>query len=241
MEARALNITNRFLQHDHLESIESDAIGVLLYGHLRTFLYTMPPTLQSLAKFGELHLYIHTWDTVDSVNDAASTLVNIPQLVHSVCAKARVVSLQVDRQPHKDQRNDPRLVSPNTLAYMYYSMLMANSLKKNQENRLLRRYLRCIKLRPDIQMELCLEQLDSNIDYFFADEDLQHVDICAITSSQTMDRVCSFIGRVDCSQSFDQLRRAYRHYLSEELGMKRAPLAYGKDWWILRSSTFKSD
>lgn len=241
MEARSLNVTNRILQHSHLESIRSDALAVVIYGHLRTFLYALPATLKSLAKLGELHLYIHTWDSLDVLDAAEPTLVDIPQLVHSVCDKARLVSLQVDHQPQQSQANDSQLASPNRLAFMYYSMLMANNLKKNQENQLLSRYSRCIKLRPDIQIELCLDTLDSSVDYYFSDEDYRHVDIIAIASSQTMDRVCSYIGRVDCSQSDEKLSRDYGHYLSEELAMKRAPLSYGKDWWILRSSIFKSD
>lgn len=239
MEARSLNVTNRILQHSRLESIGSDVLAVLIYGHLRTFLYTLPATLKSLAKLGELHLYIHTWDSLNVLDDADPALIDIPLLIYSVCNKARVVSLQVDHQPHQSQANNSLLASSKSLPFMYYSMLMANNLKKSQENQLLSRYSRCIKIRPDIYIESSLETLNSSVDYYFSDEDYRHADIVAMASSQTMDRVCSYIGRVDCSQSADKLRRDYSLYLSEKLAMKCAPLSYGSDWWILRSSTFK--
>ena len=47
-------------------------------------------------------------------------------------------------------------------AYMYYSMWNANLQKKEFENKLLKRYKYCIKIRPDILLHENIKLLDLN-------------------------------------------------------------------------------
>lgn len=241
MEVRTLNVASRFLHHEFLDKIQPDALAVIAYGHLRTFLHCLPSTLKSLSALGTPHLFIHTWDRLEAGDHGPLPGIDIPGLLRSVCDNARVISIQVDCQPADFiglHGNPPRTLGQ---AYMYYSMWSANNLKKHQENSLLARYSRCIKLRPDIFLDCNLETLSHSVDYLFCADDRRHSDICALTSSQTMDRVCSYIGRMDCRIPREAQMRSYFEYMSEGLGLKKAPLTYGKDWWILRSALFKAD
>ena len=98
------------------------------------------------------------------------------------------------------------------------------------------RYQRCIKIRPDVIVGKEIHALARDKEYYFSSNMNTHSDILALTTSRTMDSICSFISRFNCDSSPESIQSDNLKYLSEVLGLEKAPMEYGKDWSIIRSS-----
>jgi hypothetical protein len=235
MDIRSLKPANVFQQTEYVHSISDDDIAIVCYGHLRSFLYALPKTLLAISGIGNPHIFMHTWASLDYAENNDSTIKNLHNTIKSVCQGYNFVSLQIDRQP-----------LPNTShpqQYMYYSMWSANQLKKNLENRLLARYKKCIKIRPDIfiSQQICDLNLNLNKNFYLSDVGSRHADIVAIGSSRTIDLICSFISRIDFDAACQDMQLKHFEYLSGTLSLEKAPLTYGKDWLILRVNYSSED
>jgi len=177
---------------------------------------------------------MHTWDTIESDDNISSNTINLPNLIRSTCTDVELISLQIDSQKNNDFENYLSKSSPP--AYMYYSMWQANLLKKEFENRMLQRYSKCIKIRPDIIIHKNIKNIERNQQQYFCSNNGDHFNIVAFTSSKTMDQICSYIGTIDAATSEEKINKEHKDYLIKTLGLKESPLIYGKDWAIIRSS-----
>ena len=171
---------------------------------------------------------MHTWDVLDSLDD--SPQIFIESLRALISKYGSIIAIKVDQQ-------NPTQQSINPLSYMYYSMWSANRLKREHENNSMIRYDRCIKTRPDVLIQpKTSSSLPINGDFYFFGADENYSDICAISSSFVMDKICNFLINVEFEQSKQELLRRNLLYLRDELSLTNAPLLYGKDWSIIRSS-----
>lgn len=241
MNLNTFNIKTVNQQFSINSEIDDKDIAVICYGHLRSFLYALPTTLSSISKIGNPHIYMHTWDNLDSeigkeFND--NKYIDLPQIIRSICNKFNLVSLQIDSQNSLDKFFDKTTFPKANISYMYYSKWAANQLKKQVENRLLMRYKRCIKIRPDIKIEESIGDLDIKKEYFFMGFNKSHPDIVALTSSKNMDNICSFIKSIDIKKKQEEVQKDYINYMENILKLKQSTLTYGKDWNIIRLSYF---
>ena len=233
MDIRSLKPANVFQQTEYVHSISDDDIAIVCYGHLRSFLYALPKTLLAISGIGNPHIFMHTWASLDYAESNDSTIKNLPSTIKSVCHGYNFVSLQIDHQLLPNASNPQQ--------YMYYSMWSANQLKKNLENKLLTRYKKCIKIRPDIFISPQICELSSTKSFYFSGVDNRHADIIAIGSSRMIDLICSFISTIDFNATCQNIQLKHFEYLSEVLNLERAPLTYGKDWSIFRVNYYSED
>ena len=231
MDIRSLNITNVVNNTTLPKSIDEDKIAVICYGHLRSFLKCLPVTLKTISKYGNLDIYIHTWDCIDLDSSDYFELIELPTIISGLIENYNLISIKVDRQTLNNQNLDNKLFG---LYHMYYSMWSANKLKKIVENNLLQRYKKCFKLRPDVFFKPQSKEdiLKENI--FFSHDQGKYFDALAFTSSFNMDLICSYISKINLNKNFDLIQSEYYHFLKHTLKLKEANYKYPTDWNILR-------
>ena len=194
MDPRQVKATRIFTQTTPVSSIESDRVAVVCYGHLRSFLFCMPETLKWASQFGIVDIYMHTWDKLNYDTKFDHSLLSFENLIRAVSVDYNLVSLAIDKQPEAIS-STPSIIMENPWYFMYYSMWVANSFKKQVENELLQRYKLCIKIRPDIIIDSKEAQFSlDNKEYFFSAKNKKHSDVIAITQSRTMDLF--FLGQI---------------------------------------------
>ena len=220
MDIRDLKIKKIYRQDNFKNEILESSIAVICYGHLRSFLYSLQETLYSISQLGEVHLFMHTWDTIDSNEDIFTKNIDLPNLIRATCNNIELISLQIDSQQIEKIKINQDKKKSHPSAYMYYSMWNANLQKKEFENKLLKRYKYCIKIRPDILLHENIKLLDLNIPQYFCDQNQNHFNIVACSSSKTMDQLCSFVGRLDSSISEDEIQKDHKDYIVKTLGLK---------------------
>ena len=183
--SRGLPIRPYSYEHSYWNPPHEGSLSVILYGHLRSYSYTLPLTLHYLSRFSNLHFFVHTWDVLDIYPD--SPPIFLESLKALLSNYGRIIAIKVDQQI-------PTIKVNNPLAYMYYSMWSANLIKREHENASMQRYSRCLKLRPDVLIQPTSNQsLPSHGDYFFYGKEEELSDICALSSSFVMDRICNFL------------------------------------------------
>ena len=235
MDPRQIQATRIFTQSTPVTSIESDRVALICYGHLRSFLFCMPEALKWASQFGTVDIYMHTWDKInyDAIYD--HSLLSFENLIKAISVDYNLVSLAIDKQP-ETQFSAPSIILENPWYFMYYSMWVANSLKKQVENDLLQRYPLCIKLRPDIFINSKMEKFSlEKSEYFFSAENSRHSDVVAVTHSRTMDLICSFLGQITDKSTQADVQAKHYDYLCKNLKLAIAPISYGKDWFIVRN------
>ena len=213
--------------------ISENSIAVLYYGHLRSFITCMPETLKNLENEGDLHIYMHTWNSIDTRKNNSDALANWQMILNSVLSQYKIANLCIEEQKLTKEDNDE-----NTSAqYMYYSLWKSNQLKKDIENDQLKRYKRCIKLRPDIRL-LRGPRIDYNNWYYLSGKSNKHSDIVATSDSQTMDRICEFFVNLDSTKKSAVIQEENRKFLEKNLLKKNIEYLYGKDWEIIRNLVY---
>lgn len=234
MDPRQVQATRVFTQSTPVHSIDTDRVAVICYGHLRSFLFCMPETLKWASQFGTVDIYIHTWDKLNYDSRFDRSLLSLEDLVRAVCAGYNLVSLAIDTQP-ENVSSAPANILHNPWYFMYYSMWVANSLKKKMENDLLQRYALCVKIRPDIFIHSKMSMVPlGGKEYFFTASGEKHSDIVAITKSRSMDLICSFLGQLTDETSQAETQARHYEFISNSLCLEIAPVSYGSDWYIAR-------
>lgn len=232
MDIRSVNVVNLVNNTTLPKSIDNDKIAVICYGHLRSFLKCMPVTLKTISKFGKLDIYLHTWDCFDLNEPNYTELLEIPPIIKGLTSKYNLISLKIDRQNLNHNSSDKRSLG---LYHMYYSMWSANQLKKEVENKLLQRYRKCFKLRPDILFNPVTNNsvLEDNV--FFSFKEKKHFDILAYTSSLNMDLICSYIRKLNLNKNIEEINKDYFLFLKDTLKLNNSSYEYSLDWSIVRS------
>lgn len=226
--SRGLPIAPWSYLHTYDKSYDANTLCVILYGHLRSYSYSMPITLSYLKnQYSDIHFFVHTWNLLDAGDSPPVFAESLRALLEEY---GRLIALRVDQQVEANES-----VSP--LAFMYYSMWAANLLKREHENTNMVRYTRCLKIRPDVLLKPASSQeLPRNGDFYFRGEGHLMSDICALASSHEMDRICNFLVNIPEQNDRDSLLLLYLNYLHNELALMPSPFAYGADWMIVRSS-----
>jgi hypothetical protein len=226
--SRGLPIAPWSYFHTFNKTHDSSTLCVLLYGHLRSYSYTLPVTLSYLkSEYRDIHFFVHTWNLLDAGD---SPPIFADSLRHLLEEYGSLIGLKVDRQVEGQDSASP-------LAFMYYSMWAANLLKRQHENTNMVRYARCLKIRPDVLLKPSSQrELPKIGDFYFHGQGHLLSDICALTSSHEMDRICNFLVNVSGQKDREALLLLNLEYLHNELGLSPSPFVYGQDWMIVRSS-----
>ena len=233
MDPRELNFNCKYKLVKPVTNIEPNRVAIICYGHLRSFLNCLPYTLNWASQYGTLDIYLHTWSEIDIGEENLNNFIELPRIIMAAIGKHNLVSLTVDEQLKRIDYQK----KIESWYYMYYSIWCANNQKKEIENKLLTRYQRCIKIRPDVKVNpVKFQQLDKSENYYFSASEKNHSysDLIAITNSRTMDLICSYLSRVKENGVQDEVQKEFYQYISKILGLKRAPFEYSKDWTISR-------
>jgi len=233
MNVYDLNVRTEFKLLKNPKEIVTGDIAVVFSGHLRSFRRAMPTTIRTLRMFGNVHLYIHTWSAIDKHSDGSFGAID--ELI-KITSKAKLCGLLVSSALSTE--DDFRYSDHH---YMYYSMWMASKLKQEVEEMHLKRYVRCIKTRPDVAFSnIFIEELKSDKSYFYQARTINSshtatTDLASISDSITLDRMGMFLSKLKVSTQPAEARRRFYTYISKTLHLLPSRSRYLSDWHLIRN------
>lgn len=135
-------------------------LGILLFGHLRTFEYSSQYFIENVAKKYNCDIFMHTWDEIDSATQSWNNKINCYKKLDEITLE-KVKTIYKPKSiivGHQDNQNDEviesidgfKKVSVNGMNYMFESMRKANELRKAYEQELGIKYDYLLVTRPDV-------------------------------------------------------------------------------------------
>lgn len=135
-------------------------LGILLFGHLRTFEYCSEFFIKNIANKYDCDIFIHTWDETDSTTQSWNNKINHPRKVdNKVIKKVKNIykpkSILVEHQNNKNDEiiesiDGVKKVSVNGMNYMFTSIHKANELRQAYEKENDIKYDYLLVTRPDV-------------------------------------------------------------------------------------------
>lgn len=135
-------------------------LGVLLFGHLRTFEYSSQYFIENVVKKYDCDIFMHTWDEIDSTTQSWNNKTNCYKKLDEITLE-KVKTIYKPKSiivGHQDNQSDEiiesidglKKVSLNGMNYMFESMQRANELRKEYEQEIGIKYDYLLVTRPDV-------------------------------------------------------------------------------------------
>jgi len=142
-------------------------IAVQFFGHLRTFEETYEFTMANLIERYDCDIFMHTWDEIDSLTFAWNNKNQYQnpfneETIESVKKIYKPKKILIEHQEKQEEIivssvDGYRKTSLNGIRFMFYSMNMANLLRKNFEREKGIKYDIILCTRPDVAIYTFLD------------------------------------------------------------------------------------
>ena len=113
-----------------------------------------------------------------------------------------------------------------------------SKLKQEVEEMHLRRYKRCFKTRPDVEIINIIESelLSSESYYYSAGKNIvSSTDLVSISDSISLDRMSVFLSKLTLGSGPVESTLKYKSYISKTLSLNPSKSIYLKDWKLMRT------
>ena len=227
-------------------------LAILLHGHMRSYEQTnfsFKRVVGNLKKKFELcDIFIHTWDMKEPESKTWHSGPPLGFQNDKIKEKEiRQLYNPVDILVESQEIKYPKLLLHGTcyeaVKHVWYSMYMANELKKKQEDKNNFKYDIVVKLRPDIEFfdDFLLEELEANDKIWHCQQFTKRTasDVVFFANSKNMDLIAEYyknFDRLSYTKGVNSTESIFNYYL-DNLGVPTcvSKFVMPRDWRICRS------